>query len=82
MSRPGGKVPYTNKLFKYNKHTDARNLITRLCIDSRSIVDEAHALFIALKGTTRDGHEFIDEAYSKGIRCFLISKAISSARFP
>jgi len=62
--------------------TDARNLITRLCIDSRSIVDAAHALFIALKGTTRDGHDFIDEAYSKGIRYFLISKAISSARFP
>ncbi len=51
--------------------TDA--IIEELVIDTRKIAQPAHALFIALPGSHRDGHAFIRDAYEKGIRNFLIS---------
>jgi len=62
-------------------HIDAGYIITHLCIDSRTLVDAEHTLFIALKGETRDGHDFIEDAYTKGIRCFLISHPSAAERF-
>lgn len=47
--------------------------ITELLIDSRKIIHPAQALFIALKGERRDGHDFIKDAYEKGVRSFLVS---------
>lgn len=40
-------------------------------IDSRLIKDEM--MFVALKGTTTDGHRFIQDAYKNGARVFMIS---------
>ncbi|MCL6525061.1 MAG: bifunctional UDP-N-acetylmuramoyl-tripeptide:D-alanyl-D-alanine ligase/alanine racemase [Thermoflavifilum sp.] len=50
--------------------------ITQLCIDTRKILDPLQSLFIALKGQTRDGHDFISDAYARGIRWFLVSKEV------
>jgi len=47
--------------------------ITDLLIDSRKVVNPTKAMFIAIKGPHRDGHEFIADAYRKGVRTFLVS---------
>ncbi len=48
--------------------------IEELVIDSRKIAQPENALFIALNAQHRDGHTFIEDAYNKGIRNFLVSK--------
>lgn len=47
--------------------------IHELVMDSRRVAFPETALFFALKGARRDGHGFIEEAYKKGIRNFIIS---------
>jgi alanine racemase len=49
--------------------------ISHLITDSRTVINPADSLFIAMKGERHDGHNYIEELYTKGIRCFLISKA-------
>ena len=49
-------------------------LITGIATDSRHISDGNNVLFIALKGSCHNGHQFLNEAYDKGIRTFLISE--------
>lgn len=55
--------------------------ITRLVIDSRTVIDPETSLFFALKGK-RDGHEYLEDAYAHGIRSFVISEARYAERFP
>jgi alanine racemase len=62
---------------------DVKNIeISELLIDSRKIVNPSKALFIAIKGTHRDGHQFIDDAFKKGIKVFLISEAVDDSKYP
>lgn len=51
--------------------------IDSLEIDTRKPAVRAEALFFALQGATRDGHEFIPAAYEKGVRNFVVSKPTS-----
>ncbi len=53
-------------------------VITELAIDSRKINTPAGALFIALNTSRRDGHAFIDAAYTAGVRSFLVSEEIAA----
>jgi len=55
--------------------------IIELLIDSRKVTHPAGAIFIALNGR-RNGHDFIGDAYEKGVRNFLISEAIDLNKFP
>ena len=48
--------------------------IQKLAIDSRNIIDGKHTLFFCLSGQKRDGHDYIEDAYSKGVRTFVITK--------
>ncbi|WP_118973406.1 bifunctional UDP-N-acetylmuramoyl-tripeptide:D-alanyl-D-alanine ligase/alanine racemase [Taibaiella koreensis] len=48
--------------------------INELLIDSRKIINPTKAMFIAIKGSHRDGHGFIADAYKKGVRTFLVSR--------
>lgn len=50
--------------------------ISHLLIDSRKVHQKANTLFIALVGDFRDGHQFVEELYQKGVRNFLVSKEI------
>lgn len=52
---------------------DSDILLHTLAFDSRKLSDIDHSLFFALPGH-RNGHDFIDEAYHSGIRCFVISE--------
>ncbi len=49
--------------------------ISELVYDSRKISLPDESLFFALSAT-RDGHEFIADAYNQGIRSFIISKDV------
>ena len=57
-------------------------VIDRICYDSRKIVETKNTAFFALKGTFRDGHNFIDSAYDQGIRIFVISQKIDVKFYP
>ncbi|MDN3588854.1 bifunctional UDP-N-acetylmuramoyl-tripeptide:D-alanyl-D-alanine ligase/alanine racemase [Pedobacter aquatilis] len=55
------------------KLLDEQTVIQYLILDSRSVSVPENSLFFALK-SHRNGHEFIKDAYSKGIRNFVISE--------
>lgn len=48
--------------------------ISGIVTDSRHIADGQAFLFVALKGVRHNGHQFMQEAYNKGIRTFLVSE--------
>lgn len=48
-------------------------LIDHVEIDSRHLLVPEHTLFIAIKGTHRDGHEYIPELIDRGVRVFIVS---------
>lgn len=57
-------------------------IISHLITDSRTVINPASSLFIAIKGERHDGHKYIWELYEKGIRCFLVSnKDINFSEF-
>ncbi|OJV50749.1 MAG: hypothetical protein BGO31_00880 [Bacteroidetes bacterium 43-16] len=79
------RISTITKLLKANDNiefsypdTDIQELI----IDTRKIANAAHALFFALKGVLRDGHQFIAAAYLKGIRFFVVAEPVDEAAFP
>ena len=47
-------------------------VISEVVYDTRKITFPEEALFVALKGELRDGHQFIGDAYRAGIRVFLV----------
>ncbi len=54
-------------------HLGAKQEVNYLLIDSRSQQFYHNTLFIALIGDRQDGHQYIADAYEKGVRSFLIS---------
>ena len=53
-----------------------------LLLDSRKLAHPATTLFFAIKGLRRDGHNYIAELYSKGVRQFVISTDIDLNPYP
>ncbi|QZE13445.1 bifunctional UDP-N-acetylmuramoyl-tripeptide:D-alanyl-D-alanine ligase/alanine racemase [Halosquirtibacter laminarini] len=49
-------------------------LITNMAIDTRSLGDTVNTLFVCLKGTKSDGHNFIKSAVALGVRVFLVKE--------
>src|SRR5690606_29537927 len=65
-----------------SKQTIEEISIEEFVTDTRKISNPSSAIFIALKAI-RDGHDFIADAYEKGIRYFLISdKAFNTSLYP
>ncbi len=48
--------------------------IRQIITDSRQIRNAPSCLFVALKGPWRDGHDFVIDAFEKGVRQFLVEK--------
>jgi len=67
------------KVRSFTHYEDAK--ISRLVIDSRSVIDPEESLFFALIAK-RDGHEYLEDAYAAGIRNFVISKPEYLQAFP
>ncbi len=57
-------------------HFHMDQTIEALEIDSRKPGMDVHSLFFALSGPIRDGHDFIFQAYEKGVRNFVVSRKI------
>jgi alanine racemase len=58
------------------------NSIESIFFDSRRVFFPATSLFIALKGPRRNGHNFIPELYSKGIRNFIVCEQFKEEDLP
>ena len=61
--------------------TSIPSSIEHLVVDSRKIIFPKTTLFFALRGARRDGHEYIQEAYDKGVRHFVICRRIDTTNF-
>lgn len=56
------------------KHLGDSNIaIDKIWVDSRQITRGEGAIFVALQGA-QDGHQFVEDAYQKGVRVFLVQK--------
>ena len=55
---------------------DETCIIKYLLIDSRKVLFPKESIFFALPGSRLDGHTFMDDAYKKGVRNFIVSKNI------
>lgn len=49
--------------------------VSELVYDTRKIVDSSTSIFFALMGE-RDGHDFIEQAFEKGVRNFIVSQEL------
>ena len=64
------------KAFIFNEAT-----ISKLVIDSRSVIDPEASLFFALR-SKRDGHDYLEDAFANGIKNFVISDPKYIAEYP
>ncbi|MEO0468832.1 MAG: bifunctional UDP-N-acetylmuramoyl-tripeptide:D-alanyl-D-alanine ligase/alanine racemase [Bacteroidota bacterium] len=51
--------------------------IRQVAFDSRNISHGHDCLFVALKTANRDGHDYVQAAWEKGVRNFLVEKKLS-----
>jgi len=58
------------------------SIIEHLLIDSRKVYSSPTSLFFALKGSRRDGHQFIPELYKRGVQNFVISEVLNVDDYP
>jgi len=63
------------------KLVDEQRVVQYLVIDSRSILIPENSLFFALS-SHRNGHEFIEDAYGRGIRNFVITEHKYAHKYP
>jgi Alr-MurF fusion protein len=54
--------------------------ITRISIDSRTVLDGEGTLFFALKGRHNNGHLYLDELTDRGVKVFLVSEPVKLRR--
>ena len=66
------------KILQQFKDREIRDLI----IDSRKILLSEQALFFAISGERHDGHQYISDLYSAGIRQFVVEKPVSVSLYP
>ena len=61
--------------------TSLSSSIEHLVVDSRKVIFPKTSLFFALHGVRKDGHEYIKEAYEKGVRHFVISRRVDTTHY-
>jgi Alr-MurF fusion protein len=54
--------------------------VQHLSYDSRSLSFPATSLFFAIRTGRQDGHQFVNQAYQKGVRNFIVDKEIELTR--
>lgn len=78
-------LPIKQIAFIFNVDIGVRSnntVIKYLSIDTRQIIDAPHSLFFALTTTARNGHIFINNAYQKGIKYFVVSDELDYTIYP
>lgn len=58
------------------------SVIHSIAYDSRRIGEASACAFFALKGINSNGHLFVNDAYEKGIRTFVVSEEIDENGYP
>ncbi len=53
---------------------DPDKTFQHIIIDSRTLTSPSSGLFIAIKGERHNGHQYIEDLYQKGVRCFLVEE--------
>jgi len=61
--------------------SECNSTIHSIAFDTRKIADGNSVLFFALTGEFRNGHAFIEEAYKKGVRQFVVSESIDVSTY-
>jgi UDP-N-acetylmuramyl pentapeptide synthase len=56
--------------------------LSELLTDSRKLQHADRTLFFALSGQKLDGHNYLEELYKKGVRCFVVTKEVNAESFP
>ena len=56
--------------------------VVRVTTDSRRANLPEGTLFVAIRGTNRDGHDYIEPLYRKGERAFIVDGAVDDRRYP
>jgi len=56
--------------------------ISKLVVDSRKVDTNKDQLFFALKGSRFNGHQFIDDLYSIGLRNFVVELSFDTSSYP
>ena len=72
------ELTYTDFCSQINGKTEGvpySDFIQEVVYDTRKINPSAGLVFFALTGPFRDGHNFISNAYEKGVRVFVVQKA-------
>src|SRR5688572_13318654 len=70
------------RILKAASLTKGEGVINQLLLDSRKVSSPAHSLFFAIKGSRRDGHQFINDVYRKGVQNFVVSTIPNTELFP
>jgi len=56
---------------------NSEKYIHSICTDTRHTIDAEHTLFIPLIGEHFNGHVFVETAFHKGIRTFIVSEEVN-----
>ena len=56
--------------------------VNSVITDSRITNIAQPSVFVAIRGTNHDGHNYISQLYDKGVRAFIIDKPINTNAFP
>jgi alanine racemase len=65
----------------YNSDIEFSDILY-LSIDTRKIINGAKTVFFALDGARKKGIEYIENAYEKGVRCFVVNELDSVEKLP
>ena len=57
---------------------DSERVITDITFDSRKLTNPEHSIFFALKTARNDGHSFVESAFKKGVKAFVVSHDFAS----
>ena len=66
----------------FDVSTDDETIIGAVAFDSRKLFVAKSVMFFALDGVFRDGHDYIKDAYEKGVRHFVVSKTGFTEDYP
>ena len=53
-------------------------IVNQIFFDSRMIINPIHGIFFAFHGNQKDGHLYLQDAYQKGIRNFVVEKKVEN----
>ena len=70
-----------SKLLNTEASIVQNDVIEHLLIDSRKIIAPSSSLFFALTTSRRDGHQFIQEVFERGVRNFVIKKGFDYSQY-